>query len=129
MRSYADFFRINGEPMFAPDDDVAISYSDLDAEESGRDEGGVMHRIVVLYKLGTWTFIYSHITEEEKQYMERLFPNEPDFLFTHPGRIDASEEKVTRCYRSNYGINWKNALAGQYRNYKFNIIACEEESA
>lgn len=129
MKSFVEFFRINDKPMFAPDDDVVVSYSDLDSEESGRDESGVMHRIVVQYKMGTWTFTYSEITEEEKRYMESLFPNEPDFVFTHPGRIDVFEETKTRCYRSNYSISWKNAVTGHWRNYKFNIIACEGESA
>lgn len=129
MRSFADFFRINGKLMFAPDADVAVSYADLDSDESGRDEGGVMHRIVVQYKLGTWSFSYSSITEAEKQYLERLFGNTPDFEFTHPGRIVAGKLETTRCYRSNYSISWKNALTGEWRNYKFNIIACEGESA
>lgn len=129
MKSFAEFFQINGKPMFAPDADVAVSYSDLDAEESGRDEGGVMHRIVVQYKMGTWTFVYSEITETDKQYMESLFPNEPDFEFTHPGRIDTYAKEKTRCYRSNYGISWHNAKDGLWKNYKFNIIACEGEPA
>ena len=129
MRSFADFFRINDSPMFAPDEDVVMSYSDPDSDESGRDESGVMHRIVVQYKMGTWSFTYSSISEREKQYMESLFPNAPDFLFTHPSRLDVGETEVTRCYRSNYSISWKNAITGQWRNYKFNIIACEGEPA
>lgn len=129
MKSFVEFFLVNGKPLFAPDADVVITYTDLDSEESGRDEGGVMHRIVVQYKMGTWSFTYSHITEEEKRYIESLFPNEPDFQFTHPGRIDVSTKEVTRCYRSNYSIAWKNAITGEWRNYKFNIIACEGESA
>lgn len=129
MKPYAKMFLVNGKPMFAPDDDVAVSYSDLDSDESGRDENGVMHRIVVQYKMGTWTFTYAYITEAEKKYMESLFPNAPDFQFTHPDRIDASAAVTTRSYRSNYAISWQNAITGQWRNYKFNIIECEGESA
>lgn len=124
MRPFAKQFRINGKPLFAPDADVAVSYSDLDGEDSGRDESGVMHRIVVRYKLGTWSFEYSHLTEEEKRYMEELFPEEPDFEFTHPDRRNAEKEVTCRAYRSNYGIVWHNARTGQWRNYKFNIIEC-----
>lgn len=124
MRSFAKIFRINGEPMFAPDADVSVSYSDLDAEDSGRDEAGVMHRIVVRYKMGTWSFEYGSITEDEKRYMERLFGDTPDFAFTHPDRICADKEVTTRAYRSNYGIAWHNARTGQWKNYKFNIIEC-----
>ena len=119
-----EFFKVNGKPMFAPDEDVAISYNDLDGSESGRDEGGYMHRIVVRYNVGTWSFEYSEITEEEKQYMESLFPTAPDFDFTHPDRVDPAKMVTSRCYRSKYGISWHNARTGKYRNYKFNIIEC-----
>ena len=99
-RSFTNIFRINGKPMFAPDEDVAVSYSDLDADDSGRDESGYMHRIVVRYKMGTWSFEYSHITEEEKRYMEELFGNEPDFDFTDPDRLNAEREVTSKAYRS-----------------------------
>ena len=62
MRSYTNLFLINGKQMFAPDEDVGVSYSDLDADDSGRDESGYMHRIVVRYKVGTWSFEYATIT-------------------------------------------------------------------
>lgn len=124
MRPLVNFFLVNGKPMFAPDADVAFSFNDLDGSESGRDEAGYMHRIVIRYKVGTWSFEYSDITQEEMQHMESLFPEAPDFEFTRPDRIDPSKLVTTRCYRSKYGISWKNARTGQYRNYKFNIIEC-----
>lgn len=124
MKSFTNLFRINGKPMFAPDADVAVAYADLDGEDSGRDESGVMHRIVVRYKMGTWSFEYASITEEEKRYMEELFGETPDFEFTHPDRIRSDKVVTTRAYRSNYGITWHNLRTGQHRNYKFNIIEC-----
>lgn len=123
MRTKTNLFTINGKPMFSPDEDVDIQYNDVDASESGRDESGFMHRIVVRYKLGTWSFIYSQITEEEKNYMENLFPEAPDFEFGHPSRKDASKQEVSTCYRSNYGIVWRRP-GGDWKNYKFNIIEC-----
>ena len=123
-RVKSDIFTINGKPFLAPDADVAVSYEDIDSEESGRDEAGFMHRVVVRYKVGTWSFEFSHITEEEKQYMESLFPDAPDFQFGHPSRRDASITEVTTAYRSRYGISWQNARTGAWRNYKFNIIEC-----
>ena len=124
MRSFTQVFRVNGKPLFAPDADVSVSYADIEGEDSGRDEGAFMHRIVVRYKVGTWAFEYTHITEEEKRYMEELFGDTPDFEFTHPDRFQSGQEVTTRAYRSDYGIVWHNAKAGQWRNYKFNIIEC-----
>lgn len=124
MRAKTEFFKINGVPMLAPDEEVAVSFEDLDAADAGRDESGFMHRIVVRYKVGSWTFTYAHLTEEEKQYMERLFPESDTFLFQHPSRHDAAKAEETICYRSKYGINWKNARTGLWSGYSFSIIEC-----
>lgn len=128
-RALFDQFLINGEPMFAPDADIEFSYEDLDDADSGRDESGVMHRIVVIYKVMTGSFVFSHLSMEDYIYMESIFPDAEDFLFTHPSRKDPTELVTTRCYRSKYGISWRNAKTGEYRNYKFNIIACGEEGS
>lgn len=124
MRATTDKFKINGAPMLAPDADVGFSYEDLDSADSGRDEGGFMHRIPVRYKVGSWSFPYANLTEEEKAYMESLFPDTPTFEFTHPDRLDASKSVVSTCYRSKYSISWYNATLGVWRNYNFNIIEC-----
>lgn len=123
-KTKTDLFRINGKPMFAPDADVEFSYEDLDSEDTGRDESGYMHRIVVRYKVMSGAFEFSHISEEDMRYMESLFPDEPDFEFTRPSRLNSDVPVTTRCYRSKYGISWRNARTGQWRNYKFNIIEC-----
>lgn len=119
-----DRLKINGKPMFAPDADIDFSYEDLDDSDSGRDEGGVMHRIVVRYKVMSSAFVFSNLSQEDYAYMESLFPDAPDFEFTHPDRKDFSKDVTTTCYRSKYGISWLNASTHQMRNYKFNIIEC-----
>lgn len=124
MRATTDKFTVNGKPMLVPDEDVSMSYEDLDSADAGRDESGVMHRIVARYKVGSWGFSYSHLTEEEKRYMEGLFPNAPTFTFGHPGRLDAGVQENTTCYRSKYGIAWRNAKTGLWSGYSFNIIEC-----
>ena len=123
-KALTDLFKINGKPMFAPDADIDFSYEDLDSEDTGRDESGYMHRIVVRYKVMSGAFEFSHIYEADMRYMESLFPDEPDFEFTRPSRLNSDIPVTTRCYRSKYGISWRNAKTGQWRNYKFNIIEC-----
>lgn len=123
-RTKTDLFKINGKPMFAPDSNVDFSYEDLDDSDSGRDESGYMHRIVVRYKVMTGSFVFSYISDEDMQYMESLFPDEPDFDFTRPSRLDPNTPVTTRCYRTKYGISWRNAKTGDWRNYKFNIVEC-----
>ena len=124
MRKKSDEFLINGKPLLVPDAGVSFDYEDLDDESSGRDEAGFMHRLVLRYKVGKWGFSYETLTEEEKQYMEGLFPNAPTFQFTHPDRSDSEKAVVTTCYRSKVGLNWFNSKTGLWKNYKFNIIEC-----
>lgn len=124
MRAKTDLFKINGQQMLAPDEEVSVNYEDLDSSDSGRDESGFMHRTVVRYKVGSWKFEYSALTEEEKKYMESLFPNAATFQFTHPSRADSSKPETTECYRSKFGISWKNAKTGMWSGYSFSVIEC-----
>lgn len=124
MRATTDLYKINGKPFLPPDEDVSMSFEDLDASDSGRDESGVMHRIVVRYKVGTWSFEFSHITQEEYTYMLAVIPEAPDFTFTHPTREDCAKTEDTTAYCSKYGIVWHSARTKDYRNFKFNIIEC-----
>ena len=124
MRNTTQLFLINGKPMLAPDEKMQVSYEDLDDSTSGRDEMGFMHRNVLRYKVPVWQFSYSHLTEEERQYMESLFPDGPTFSFTFPSRQDASQPEVRTCYRSKYGISWKSASTGLWMGYSFQIMAC-----
>ena len=124
MRGTTDKFTINGRPMLVPDAEVSVNYEDLDSADSGRDESGVMHRIVARFKVASWDFSYAHLTEEEKQYMESLFPDTPTFTFSHPHRQDATIQEESTCYRSKYGISWKNAATGLWSGYSFRIVEC-----
>ena len=124
MRKFSEDFFINGRPMLLPDEEVKMTFTDLDDAATGRDESGVMHRMVVRYKVGSWAFSYGQLSEEEKRYTESLFPDEPSFTFTHPARLDAAQKEDTTCYRSKYSLSWKNARTGLWSGYGFNIIEC-----
>lgn len=123
MRSKTNLFVVNGVNMLAPDADVNVTYTDLDSEDSGRDEAGYMHRSVLRHKVSTWSFEYQRLTQEEYQYMESLFGSNATFSFYFIDPLTGLGKTVT-AYRSNYGISWHNAKTGEWRNYKFNIIEC-----
>ena len=124
MREKTYQFLINGQPVLVPDEGLGISYEDLDDASTGRDESGYMHRFPARYKIGAWSFSYSALTEEERNYMESLFPDAPTFTFTHPDRKDSATMVADTCYRSKYNLSWYNAKTGLWKNYKFNIIQC-----
>lgn len=124
MRQTTNLFLINGRPMLVPDGEVSVSYEDLDGAEAGRDEMGFMHRVMVRSKVPAWDFSYSYLTEQEKTYMESLFGDDATFAFTFPNRLFADTSETATCYRSKYGISWKNAKTGLWSGYSFRIIAC-----
>ncbi len=124
MSSKTDLYQINGKPLFAPDEDISMSFEDLDSSDSGRDESGYMHRVVLRYKVGTWAFEYSHITQEEYAYMLSVLPAAGSFTFTHPSLTDCTQAEQTTAYCSKYSIVWHSARTKDYRNFKFNIIEC-----
>ena len=124
MRNTTELFLVDGKPMLAPDEKVGVSYEDLDDGTSGRDESGFMHRQVLRYKVPVWSFSYAHLTEEERQYMESLFPKAPTFTFTFPSEENAAVPQQMTCYRSKYGISWKSAKNGLWMGYSFQIIGC-----
>lgn len=121
---YSEIFFVNGNPLLEPDEEAEFSYEDLDSSDSGRDEGGRMHRFMIRAKVCSWSFSYGFLTEAEKRYMESIFDESSTFMFTHPDRYDATKLVNTECYRSKYSLSWKNARTGLWKNYKFNIIEC-----
>lgn len=124
MRAFAPFFAVDGQPLLAPDNDMEHSFEDLDAADCGRDEAGVMHRSVVRFKVGHWSFAYSTLTEEELRYMLGLFEGKSTFTFTYPARTDSARAANCTAYMSKYGVAWHDARRGLWRNLKFNVIEC-----
>ena len=119
-----DRFTVNGKPLLLPDAGVTCSFEDLDSYAAGRDQSGVMHRDVVRYKVGSWTFSYGFLTEAEKQYMEGLFPKAATFTFGYPEPVDAEKTRTCTAYRSRYSLSWYDAARGVWKNYGFSIIEC-----
>nr|WP_317399317.1 hypothetical protein [uncultured Gemmiger sp.] len=124
MRTKVDFYQVDGVPLLVPDAEPEFSFADLDASDSGRDESGVMHRLVVREKVGTWSFTYGALTDEELQYLRELFAGKAQFAFTHPVFGDSNATETCTAYMSQCSAVWKNQRTGQWRNFTFNIIQC-----
>ena len=122
MRNYYYDLQIDGKPILVPDCDIAIEYTDLDDADSGRDESGVMHRIVLREGVKSLQLNYAVLTAEEYRYMESLFRSKPEFCVETKNL--SSESDTFTAYRSKHGIVVHNAAAGMYKNYKFSLIEC-----
>jgi hypothetical protein len=124
-----NLFQIDGKPMLAPDSGVSVSWQDLDGADSGRDQAGNMHRVVMKYDVGTWGFRYTALSDEELAYLQSLFSGKAEFQFTHPDPCDKSAAVTVRAYRAKHSITWQDARRGLFRDYSFNIIEAGGEEA
>ena len=122
MRAYDFEYQIDGRPMLVPDAGVGISFTDIDADDTGRDESGYMHREVLRERVRTWSFSYAFLSHEEYRYIMSLFAGKPTFVFKHRG-LDGQEE-VVRAYSAKGSITLYNRSTGLYKNMQFNIIEC-----
>lgn len=122
MRKYDNDFLIDGRPILLPDEGVQISLEDLDSSESGRDESGVMHRIVLREKVRKYSLPYGRLTKEEYMYLLSLFAGKPTFKVE---KREPDGQTVTfAAYCSKVGISLYNKCTGLYKNLTLNIIEC-----
>ena len=121
IRAYSTQYDIDGSPLLEPDEEPSISKSDLDSADSGRDESGIMHRIVVREKVLTFGFSYAVLDRQDYAYLENLMQGKPQFSF---GYLDSDgQRKTCTAYCSKTSIVLK-SRSGLYKNFKFNIIQC-----
>lgn len=113
---------IDGKALPVPDADVEVSFQDLDDGDAGRDESGVMHRIVVRRQVGSWNFTYSALTAECYRYIRSLFRGKDTFQFTY--RDPEGQLQTVRAYCSGNSITYHNARLGLYKNLSFSVIEC-----
>ena len=122
IRNYYYDFQIDGRPILVPDADVTWEYNDLDSDESGRDESGVMHRIVLRHGVRKCVLPYETLTREEYLYMRSLLEGKSEFEVRY--RDHSGQESVFTAYHSNHIITVHNAKTGIYKNYNPSIIEC-----
>lgn len=121
IRSYDAVYKIDGTPLLTPDEDVEVSLSDLDASDSGRDESGIMHRIVVREKVKTFGFAYAVLDSVDYVYLLNLFAGKQTFTLSYP---ENGAVKTCTAYCSKVSGALHNQKTGLYKNLKFNIIEC-----
>lgn len=120
-REFCYEYIIDGKPLLAPDMNVNITENDLDGE-SGRDEGGFMHRYVIRTGIKTWEFVYSVLDAEDYAYIQSLFKGKATFIFEY--RNPDGSVSSTHAYTSKRSITLRDYATGGYKNLKFNIIEC-----
>ena len=122
MRDFDFDFLIDHQPILVPDEGVQINLEDLDSSESGRDESGVMHRVVLREKVRKYSLPYGTLSQEDYVYLMSLFAGKPTFEVE---KRDPDGKRVTfTAYCSKVGISLYNKRTGLYKNLTLNIIEC-----
>lgn len=115
-REKLDTLLIGEKPLPVPDADVVITENDLDSEDTGRDESGYMHRLVLRKSVRTWEFPYAVLSAEDYDYIRSLV-SEPEFSVNFWGY-------ACTAYCSSNSATLRNAVTGDYRDFKLKIIEC-----
>ena len=118
-------FTVDGMPLPVPDGEVEISVTDLDSDDSGRDESGYLHRHRIREGVTTWSFFYATLTYTDYAYLESLFAGKETFEFVHRQPLPGVyQTKQCTAYRAKHSITLRDQQRGIYKNCKFNIIEC-----
>jgi hypothetical protein len=115
-------FKIDGVAIVAPDAEVAVSRKDIEAADTGKDESGVLHRFLLRSKVRSWSFKYTHLTQEEYNYMENLLIGKESFTFSFPTSTGATSSCTAYCPSAAVAI--RNIKSGMYSSYSFDIVEC-----
>lgn len=119
MSHYQDLL-VDGKPILAPDKPITVTFTDLDAEDAGRDESGTMHRIPVRLGVRTWELRYTTLTPAQYRYMESLFEGKDRFTLSG---LWAGERFSCVAYRSGHSVSLHRA-PGLYGAYSFRMVEC-----
>lgn len=116
-RNRLEALLIDGLPLPCPDANVVISENDLDSEDTGRDESGYMHRLVLRHGVKTWEFPYASLSAADYAYIKSLIANKAEFQVDFWGT-------QTTAYCSNISATIQNVVTGDYRDVTLKIIEC-----
>lgn len=121
MKKLYTGFMVDSTPIPVMDAGIEISVEALDSSESGRDESGVMHRIVIAEKTIV-TIRYGTLTLKEYAYIMSLFRGKAQFWFTWEDDLGVCHRYLAYC--SKLAATLYNRKLGIYKNMTLKIIEC-----
>ena len=121
-RKLTEQFLIDNTPMLEPDAGVAIEYKDVLSSDSGMDEGGFTHNIVLRSEVKTWKFVYSWLTADEYTYIRALMRGKHNFSFSF--KDETGQMQTFKAYCSQKSVAYWSARRGIYKDMQFDIIEC-----
>ena len=120
-KPYYDFL-IDGKPVLMPDEGISITAADMEAEDSGTDESGVLHRFLLREKVLGFSLSYDVLTHEEYRYMRSLVAGKSSFRVKY--RDPDGKQLQLTAYCSGYSLALHNVRLGLYKGLKLDIQEC-----
>ena len=117
-------FRINGAELLVPDENVEMTFTDIECGDSDYDESGFYHRMVQRHRVGSWRFSFSRLSQEEYAYLVRILPQSGVFTFTYPAPDDCTQTLTTPAYLSGHTVALKSLKDKTFRELKFTVNEC-----
>ena len=117
-------YQINGAVLPAPDENVEMTFADMQCSDCDYDESGVYHRMVRRHAVGSWSFCYSRLTQEEYAYLLGILPRSGCFTFTYPAPDDCTALCTTAAYVTGHTVALKSLKDKTYRELKFTVNEC-----
>ena len=122
MRSLYYDLQIDGQPVPVPDADLSVEVLDREAEDSGYDESGVLHRFLVRRQVRSITLLYDVINREEYRYLCALVGGKDTFLVQYRDADGQPSELIGYCTGLQTALH--NAKQGIYKGLKLVIREC-----
>ena len=91
-------YQVDGRPILNPDQDIEVTLTDIYSNDSGMDESGVDHRVLIRPNVHTWVIKYSFLAEDEFLYMTGLFQGRVASLEALKKHVDRGMSKFTFTY-------------------------------
>lgn len=118
MKFYPDLM-IDKRMILVPDSGVVWSYSDVLSKDSGKDESGVQHNIVLREDVRSCTLEYRYISRKEYLYMRSLWKGKQQVEITYREH-DGTVGRFIAA-KPSHKITVDNAPLGYYRSLKIVI--------
>lgn len=122
MRKLYYDFLIDGKPVLMPDAGISISASDMETEDSGTDESGVLHRFLLREKVRSFSLAYDTLTLEEYRYMRALIRGKTTFTVKYRDPDGMPAQMIAYC--TGYSLSLHNAKLGLFKGFTLEIMEC-----
>lgn len=117
-RSYVNDWKVDDFPFLSPDENIKVTLRNIYSDDSGTDESGFQHLVLLRSNVHTWAFSYSTMTTEEYQYMMGILRGKDVFTFTYP---EDGELKTCSAYYQELSSAYRSKVTGLYTNISFQI--------